>query len=465
MAALRSKTALFDWYMDLKTNLKSNKITVIEFERGIVDALDAFFEGGKEITRNKAELIADILNAVGYDHVFTQTTVVNIAYTLGKSGADTVEVVRIALDNFNAVQVAAYLKREKDQAVKAEEKKTFPKFPTKAEVENWVCANKPTSASSSARDAFNVIGTSQNHQNVCKFYADAEKQISALVMELYHDDPKYVDNILLVDYFISLINAVGTIPDSEREHLEDTLRSLYASPIKTPHIDAFMKLGEPVTNNDRVTVAKQALEERVNSSRFNGDPNTRDRNGLLQQFSDGYCPVTTARQLARTELLDFVKDTTASVLLAIANPLEKGHASFLMKHTRTDTLELENGVLAITTDILRNGIVEMRICHELFDAASMGVRGLHYSNSHTQMHRFTPMGSLLQQFISLWPIPNVTPRFNRTNGGYNGGDAFDGPVSLEESLLSALHQAAAQYRVTPTFGVDLTGSCLLVVMH
>lgn len=282
-------------------------------------------------------------------------------------------------------------------------------------------------------------------------------------MELNQTDPKYVDNLLLIDYFVSLISAVDTIPDSEREHLQDTLRSVHASPVKTPHTDAFMKIGEPTVGNDRVTIAKQALEERVNSSRFNGNPDDRDRSSLLQRFSEGYCPVTTARHLARTELMDFVKDTTASVLLAIANPVEKAHADFLIKFTRTDTLELENGVLAITTDILRNGLVEMRIYHELF--SNIGANQMGYAKYPQRVTGYTPMGALLQQFISLWPIPNVAPRFNRTNGGYNGGDAFDGPVSLEESLLSALHQSAAQYGVTPTFGVDLTGNCLLVVLH
>jgi hypothetical protein len=461
MAALKSKAELLSWYNELKTKLRAKEITAIAFEQEIVKNISLLIVGDKKPTVTKLALVADILLSVQYDHFFTSSAFADITQLTTNPLCGDDRHFQNTVQSFISVQTQRRLESEKEQTVKAEAKKTFAKFPTRAEVDQWVSSRKP--AMRAVTEAIPHISWKHGDNADKLFFDEVEKQLTAMKLELDRADPNYIDNILIIDYFVSLIASLE-IPEQSYQHLVDELRSLYADPVKTPHIDAFIERDKTHPVEDRTEVAVRALQQRADNW-AQPDPNNRayENGGMLQMFADGYCPVATAMQLARTGFIDFVKETVGETLLAVANPVDSRNFDLLSRGSRTSTLTLDNGVLGITTTITRNGVVEFRIRSERYEKT--GLRQVSYD--HNALRRGSlgdiPLAAMTSQFLQLWHMPNQPARFNRQNGGPYANYTSPSEVNIEEHLLGVLRQLCEQYRVTPTIG---TGpDHLLIVLH
>lgn len=442
MTVLKSKTALFDWYVGLKTNLKSNKITVIEFEKEIIDTIVAFFEGKKEVTPTKADLIADILNAVGYDHLFTKNWSVHLAYVLGESGATNNEVVKTALDNFTSVQVAGWQRKEKEAA------KTFPEFTTYDALKNWLHSTFP------AINANRNLGQPQQVIDYAIVGEVIATKLGKLNKLLDPADPQHYRNIGIIDQFVSVFTAMP-FPLETYGLLIKVLHDLYTNPAVTPNITAFVHSKDAA----KELVAQPSATERAQQRADHWMSQNPGHVSILETFAERYCPVATALQLARSELTDFIVETARSVLIAISNPVTAEYSTFLLTGTRTDTLELDNGVVAINTQIKSNGVVELRIYKEY--TTQLVPRGLN-ANYQTQRrenytHSQQPgfVGAVIDQLIHMWPIPNRPPRYD--NNRFNNG-----PTVLDD-VLGKVGFVADGYNVVAS--VAALDDYLMVVLH
>lgn len=465
MAVLKSKAALFDWYVGLKTNLQSKNYTTLSFEKEIIDTIVAFFEGKKEITPTKADLIADILNAVGYDHLFTKNWSVHLAYVLGESGATTNEVVNTALRNFTSVQVAGWKRKEEKEAVKPEEQKVFAKFPTKAELEQWVSIKKP--APRAGTEPFNMSLMKTGDQSTVSFFNDVEKYLASLKLELNRSDVNYVDNMLIMDYFISLISTME-IPEQSYQRLVEELTSLYADPVKTPYIDAFVERGaRPLPTQQRqLTTAERAIKRAV-SWREEETKTNHQQKDILQQFADCYCPVMMAKQHATQQLFEFVAGTVKRVLTAIAYPNNLADADLLAKGHTINVLNVKHGAIGVSTTIARNGLVKLRIFAEREPGdnqrglSSMDALAHNHARQLPPMSMVSSMPALVDSFIKMWDIPNQVPRHMHNTVGGRSSDPY--PLHQLDGLMMAIAQEAAEYGITPTYGT--TEDSLIVVLH
>lgn len=458
MAALKSKAELLTWYNELKTKLNSKEINTISFEQEIVKNINWLIVGDKKPTTTKLSLAADILLSVQHDHIFTLSAFSEITqFTINPLCANNGHIQN-AVQSFISVQTQRRRALEKEQAVREETKKTFAKFPTKAEIQQWVSSRIPTPRS--GYEAISNIAQKHGRQEDINFYNEFEKQLVALKLELDRVDPNYIDNILLIDYFVSLI-ATREIPPQSYLHLVDELASLHADPVRTPNIDALVERGTSGVTVKAPTAAEKAVE-RATAWREDEAKQNHHYDGLLQRFAQSYCPVAAAKQLARQGLCDFVRDTVQRVLVAIANPVEVSNAELLSKGHHVAMLQTKHGVIATSTTIANNGVVKMRI----FAERATGAQTYHQPRGLTMPGDprentlvLTPMSVLIDDFIHMWDIPNQRPRHDQQPGFTNGN--YYGP-SIEEQMLAMVAQEANKYRVTATYGT--TEDSIIIVL-
>lgn len=450
MAALKSKTELHSWYNELKTSFKTQKISALSFENEIANNIYLLTTGEAKLTATKASLVIGILQAVVFDHLFTSKSFGDIAAMVTQSNAARVPEIMDAFENFARIQTQTRLEMEKETAVKPEEKKVFAKFPSKTMLEQWVSVHMPSAVDASC--GIPAVIPACSDRRLISFYDEVEKYVVSLKLDLDRADVNYVDNILIIDYFISLV-ATREIPPQSYGPLVDELKSLYADPVKTPHIDALVERDQKPAVKQ--TAAQAAIERAISWREDEAKQNHHGIN-LLQTFAQQYCPVTTAKHIARTQLMDFVRDTTKKILLAIANPTNPMHSDFLLKRHCIDFFNVKHGVVGISTTIGDTGVIKMRIFAQRTPDAQQS-RGLFSADQQVndQSVGAVPMSHLIASLISLWDIPNQRPRFDNGNAQY-------GPT-IEEHLLSVIGQEAIKYGITATFGT--TAECILVVLH
>ncbi|ANJ64882.1 hypothetical protein SPECIALG_72 [Erwinia phage vB_EamM_Special G] len=458
MAALKSKVELFHWYQELKTEFKTGKITVFEFERQVLSEILSLTDTGKTPSTAKISLVVDILNSVVFDHVFTADGIIDLDNMLAREHVRNISELTAARNNFITIQAQARLNKEKEQTAKPAEQKAFAKFPTKEELEYWVNARKLFRYGNP-----NTLGT-EAYQEVVKYWHLVDKYLGTLKLELDHTDPNYVDNILLIDYFVSLV-AKQEVPEEERRHLKDTLSSLYACPIKTPHIDAFVERGQhplPVKPK-QPPIAQQAIDRAI-AWREEETKTNHQQKDILREFADQYCPVMVAKQHATQQLFDFVARAVKRVLTAIAQPNNPEDAEMLAKGHAINILNVKHGVIGVSTTITRNGLVKLRIfaerelCNEDY-----GIPTLSYNQVRQSPHATfsIPVPALIDGFINMWDIPNQAPRHMHNSVGGMLGNPY--PLQQLDGLMSAIAREAAEYGVTPTYGS--TEDSLIVVLH
>lgn len=465
MAALKSKTELFHWYNELKNEFKTGKITVVAFEHDVVNNIFMLTEGDKKPSATKLSLVADILNSVVFDHIFTMKAFGDIAAMLTTGEPARTAAVIEAHTNFNAIQTQARLRnldKEKEQAVKPEEKKVFAKFPTKAELEQWVSIKKP--APRAVTEPFNMSLMSTGDQSTVNFFDDVEKHLVSMKLGLDHDDPNYVSNMLILDYFVSLISTLE-IPERSYQHLVEELMSLYADPVKTPYIDAFVERGQqPIPTQPKQPTTAQRVIDRAATWRENEIKAGYEQNGILQQFADNYCPVMAAKQHATRQLHDFVAGAVKRVLTAIAYPNNPADAELLAKGFGVEVLNVKHGAIGVSTTISRNGLVKLRIFAEREQHEIKRGLSVPFDNNRHHMRSApmgTPMPALVDGFIHLWDIPNQVPRHAHNGVGAMLGNPY--PLHQLDGLMQAIAQETLEYGITPTYGS--TEDSIIVVLH